>query len=305
VTVRTAASAIPHRRSARRRSDLTFALLLAIPGLVWFLAFNAYPSIYSFWISFHDWKILGESEWVGFKNYLRVFQDPITLIALRNTAIYALVTVVGQMVCGLGLALLVNQKVPMASFFRVVYYFPVVASWVVVSLIFMFLFHSEGLINFLFSDLLNLYPAHRAWLNDPSFAIFAICALGVWKGAGWTMVIYLAALQGVPKELEEAAQVDGANFWQVTRYVTLPMLRAATMFITIMLTIGAFQSFIQFFIMTRGGPNHETEVFLSHMYNQAFTFLEFGYGSAIAFVLAAIILVISSLQLRYFRGENP
>lgn len=286
----------------RIHRDLAFTMALVLPGLIWFLVFNAYPALFSFWISFRDWKITGESEWVGLKNYLRVFKDPIILIALRNTLIYALITVLGQMAAGLGLALLVNQKVRFAGFFRLVYYFPVIASWVVVSLIFSFLFHSEGLINYVFSDLLRLYPPHRAWLNDPATALLAISLLGIWKGAGWTMLIYLAALQSVPAELEEAARVDGAGGWQVRRFITIPLLRPASMFIAIMLTIGAFQSFIQFYIMTRGGPNHQTEVFLIYMYNQAFTFLDFGYASAIAFVLALIIVMISAVQLRYFRA---
>lgn len=295
---------VPTLRSSRKaiRRDVGFALTLMLPGLAWFLVFNAYPAIYSFWISFHHWNIRGPSAWIGLQNYARVLSDPVILIALRNTLVYALITVIGQLASGLGLALLVNQKIPLAGFFRIVYYFPVIASWVVVSLIFSFLFHSEGLINYVFSDLLHLYPPHRAWLNDTATALVAISVLGIWKGAGWTMLIYLAALQGIPAELEEAARVDGASTWNVRRFVTIPLLRSATAFITIMLTIGAFQSFIQFYIMTRGGPNHQTEVFLSYMYNQAFNFLDFGYGSAIAYVLAAIIVIISAVQLRYFRG---
>lgn len=291
-------------KQKRLRGDLLFALSLVLPGFLWFLVFNVYPALYSLWISFHDWQILGQSTWVGLKNYVRVFQDPITLIALRNTVVYALLTVIGQIAAGLGLALLVNQKLPGMGFFRVVYYFPVVASWVVVSLIFSFLFHSEGLINYVFSDLFHLYPAHRAWLNDPATALLAIAVLGIWKGAGWTMLIYLAALQGIPRELEEAARVDGANGWAVQRFVTFPLLRPATLFIVVMLTIGAFQSFIQFYIMTSGGPNHQTEVFLSYMYNQAFKFLDFGYASAISFVLAMFIVLVSTVQMRYFRGES-
>lgn len=301
MTVRRPTS-LPARRR-RLRGEVAFALALVLPGLIWFLVFNAYPAAFSFWISFRHWSVTGESTFVGLENYLRVFRDPVTLIALRNTLVYALITVVGQMAAGLGLALLVNQKIRFAGFFRLVYYFPVIASWVVVALIFSFLFHSEGLINYVFSDLLHLYPPHRAWLNDPATALIAISILGIWKGAGWTMLIYLAALQSIPAELEEAARVDGAGPWQVRRFVTVPLLRPASAFIAVMLTIGAFQSFIQFYIMTRGGPNHQTEVFLSYMYNQAFAFLDFGYASAIAFVLALVIVLISALQLRYFRRE--
>ncbi len=301
MTVQRAFSSLLRRK--RLRGDVVFALALVLPGLVWFLVFNAYPAVFSFWISFRRWNVTGESTFVGLENYVRVFRDPVTLIALRNTLVYAVITVVGQMAAGLGLALLVNQKVRFAGFFRLVYYFPVIASWVVVALIFSFLFHSEGLINYIFSDLLRLYPPHRAWLNDPATALVAISILGIWKGAGWTMLIYLAALQSIPVELEEAARVDGAGSWQVRRFVTIPLLRPASAFIAVMLTIGAFQSFIQFYIMTGGGPNHQTEVFLTYMYNQAFSFLDFGYASAIAFVLTLGIVLVSTFQLRYFRQE--
>lgn len=288
------------RRARFRRQEALFALALVAPGLVWFLVFNLYPALFSFWISFHHWQVLGDSSWAGLGNYARVFSDPISLIALRNTLVYALLTVVGQLVIGLWLALLVNRKSRLSGFFRMVYYFPVIASWVVVSLIFSFLFNSEGLVNYLLSDRLHLYGEHRAWLNDPLSALIVISILGIWKGVGWVMLIYLAALQNVPKSLEEAARIDGASAWQVTRFVTVPLLRTATMFITVMLTIGAFQAFIQFYIITGGGPNHQTEVPLSYMYNQAFTFLDFGYASALAFVLAVIIMAISAVQIRFF-----
>ncbi len=296
---------LPRSRRARlRRQDLLFGLALVAPGLLWFLVFNLYPALFSFWISFHHWQVLGDSSWAGLENYARVFTDPINLIALRNTLVYAVITVTGQMLIGLWLALLVHRKSRLSGFFRLVYYFPVISSWVVVSLIFTFLFNSEGLINYLLSDVLHLYRDHIAWLNDPVTALLAIGVLGIWKGVGWVMLIYLAALQNVPAALQEAARIDGASNLQVTRFVTVPLLRTATLFILVMLTIGAFQAFLQFYIMTGGGPNHQTEVPLSYMYNQGFTFLDFGYASALAFVLALIIMAISAVQLRFFgRGE--
>ena len=188
-------------------------------------------------------------------------------------------------------------------FFRLVYYLPVISSWVVVSLMFLFLFNSEGLFNYFFGDILGWVDPNTAWLNRASTALPVIALLGVWKGVGWAMLIHLAALQSMPKELIEAAQTDGANSSQVSRFVIVPLLAPTTFFILVLLTIGAFQSFIQFYIITGGGPLNQTEVFLSYMYNQAFNFLDFGYASAIAWMLAAMILVISLIQFRFVKQE--
>lgn len=281
----------------KRGEYLTAALFLA-PGLIWFLAFMLYPLLHSLWMSFHEWKPRGAAVFVGLDNFARVFQDPVNLIALRNTVVYAVLSIPPQMVLGLLVAIGLERATRGKVLFRLIYYLPVISSWVVVSLMFMFLFNSEGLFNHVFGDVLGWVDPNTAWLNRGSTALPVIAALGVWKGLGWSMLIYLAALQGIPKELVEAARIDGANGVQVTRYVTVPLLTPTTLFILVMLTIGSFQSFIQFYIMTGGGPVHQTEVFLSYMYHQAFDFLEFGYGSAIAWTLAVLIMVISLAQFR-------
>lgn len=289
------------RVSPWKRGEYIAAALFLAPGLIWFWTFSLYPLFYALWMSLHKWKIRGTSEFIGLENYFQVFQDPINLIALRNTLVYAAISVPGQMILGLSIALLLEQKIRGKVLFRLLYYLPVVSSWVVVSLIFLFLFNSEGLFNYFFGNLLGWVKPHTAWLNKAATALPVIALLGIWKGMGWAMLIYLAALQSIPEELVEAAKIDGASGAQVVRHVTIPLLTPTTMFILVMLTIGAFQSFIQFYIMTGGGPMNQTEVFLSYMYKQAFTFLDFGYASAIAWVLAALVLTISLVQLRFLR----
>jgi multiple sugar transport system permease protein len=289
------------RLSPWKRSEYITAAIFLAPGLIWFWTFSLYPLANAFWMSLHDWKIRGASEFVGLDNYVRVFQDPINLIALRNTVVYALISVPGQMVLGFMVALLLDQRIRGKVFFRLIYYLPVISSWVVVSLIFVFLFNSQGIVNQVFGRGLGLVDPRTAWLTQPATALPVIALLGIWKGMGWVMLIYLAALQSIPQALKEAAQIDGANAAQVVRHVTIPLLTPATLFILVMLTIGAFQSFIQFYIMTGGGPMHQTEVFLSYMYNQAFRYLEFGYASAIAWVLAGLVLAVSLVQLRFLR----
>lgn len=236
--VRRAARLRRPRVSAWKRGEYLAAALFIAPGLIWFLGFMLYPLVYSFWMSLHDWKIRGPSEFVGLANYARVFTDNINLIALRNTIVYALLSVPAQIVLGLLIALGLEQVSRGKVVLRLIYYLPVISSWVVVSLMFMFLFNSEGLFNYVFGDILGLVNPNTAWLNRASTALPVIALLGVWKGMGWSMLIYLAALQSIPTELTEAARVDGANRGQVTRFVIVPLLKPTTLFIAVMLTIG-------------------------------------------------------------------
>jgi multiple sugar transport system permease protein len=191
---------------------------------------------------------------------------------------------------------------PARGLFRTLFYLPVVTSWVVVSLLFRYMFITNGgLINYLIHDKFHLIGHNIDWLGHRWSAMAAISILGIWKGIGWSMVIFLAALQTVPRELKEAAAVDGAKAWARFRAVSLPAILPVVAFVTIMLVIGGFNVFISVFLMTNGGPLDETQVLLTYMYRQAFSFLDFGYGSSIAFTLTLIIFALSIAQLRLFR----
>lgn len=289
-------------RSALRRAFWP-ALFLA-PGLAVFFAFNTYPLVKGLDISLRDWSVLPDapSPFVGMKHYRQALEDPIFWVALRNTALYALVTVPGQIVLGLAVALGLHQVARFRTLLRTLYYLPVVTSWVVVSLIFKFIFAGDaGLANVVLRDRLGVVPDYVTWLAEPATALFVVMLLGIWKGIGWTMIIFLAGLQGIPRELLEAAAIDGAGPWQRFRHVTLPLLRPATLFVLVMLLIGAFNVFISVFLLTGGKPLHQTETLLTYMYHQAFDFLEFSYGAAISFVLAAIVFALSLVQLRVLR----
>jgi multiple sugar transport system permease protein len=196
---------------------------------------------------------------------------------------------------------------PARTFFRTLYYVPVITSWVVVSLLFRYLFITDGgLVNWTLTDGIHLTDHNISWLGDRWTALAAVSILGIWKGIGWSMVIFLAALQAVPRELHEASAVDGANAWRRFRAVSLPAIRPVVAFVTILLVIGGFNVFTSVFLITAGGPNDETQVLLTYMYRQAFTFLDFGYASSISFILTAIVFVLSLAQLRLFRrpGET-
>ncbi len=282
--------------------------LFLIPGLALYLVWTVYPLLYQLYISFFDWRIMpGQvSEYVGLQNYQNVLLDRTFWLAMQNTAGYAIVTVAGQMIVGLALAFLVNRVIIGKRFFRTVYYIPVVTSWVVVSFLFIYLFSpgNSGLINFVLMQL-GVITEPVSWMAQSNTAWIAIYSLGIWKGMGWAMVIFLAALQGIPPELYEAAAIDGAGEWARLRYMTLPLIRRTIFFVFVALMIGGFQVFISVLLITGGGPLHRTEVALTYMFDQAFGNLHFGYGAALSYILAVVIVLVSLVQGRLFgRGAK-
>ncbi|MCC2028378.1 sugar ABC transporter permease [Microbacterium sp. YMB-B2] len=297
----------PEPPTPRRRRQVSLTpYLFLLPGVMLFGLFILYPIVQAAQMSFYDWNILrgSASEFIGLDNYIRAFQDDRFWLSLSNSGIYMLLTVPPQIILGLAVAMLLRSKAPAQPLFRVLFYLPVVTSWVVVSLLFKYLFADEGLINYTLGDLLHLTDGDTSWLSGRWTAIVAICALGVWKGVGWSMMIFLAALQGVPQSLEEAARVDGAGWWQRFRAVTLPAIWPAMIFVIVMLVIGGFNVFTSVLLMTGGGPGGQTEVLLTYMYQQAFSDLDFGYGSALAVILTVIVFVASVIQLRAFRDRD-
>lgn len=293
-------------RTKRYGWYIPYAFLL--PGLLLYVLWMLYPLVYELYISFFEWNIMPgqESTFIGLANYQNAFDDSTFWLALRNTAQYTFITVIGQVLLGLGVAVLVHRVTTAKRLFRAIYYLPVVTSWVVVSFLFEFIFssHPGGLINYLLVSVLHVLPEPVSWLGETGSAWIAIYTLGIWKGVGWAMVIFLAALQGIPDELYEAAAIDGSGLWQQFRHITLPLIRPTTLFVVVMLIIGGFNVFLSVFLITGGGPLHRTEVMLSYMYNRAFDRLMFGYGAALSYILAAIIVVVSFVQMRLLRGPQ-
>jgi multiple sugar transport system permease protein len=287
----------------RRRPLLTPYLFLA-PGFFVFALVMLYPIVRALQISFYEWSILPntDSVFVKFDNYTRALHDPVFWRGLVNTAAYMVATVPTQIVLGLIVAVLLDARMPARTFFRVLYYLPVITSWVVVSLLFKYLFSSDaGLVNWLLHDGVGVLDHDVAWLQGRWTAMAVVSVLGVWKGIGWSMIIFLAALQTVPKDLHEAAAIDGAGALRRFRHVSVPAIWPTVLFVTVMLVIGGFNVFISIFLITDGGPAGETEVLLTYMYRQAFDFLDFGYGSSIAFLLTGIVFTLSLLQLKFLR----
>ncbi len=291
-------------RSAIYRRQIRAAYLFLLPGLFVFLTLNIYPILKTLQISFYTWSIMPNqpSQFVGLDNYLRAFSDAIVWLSFKNTLLYTMVTVPAQVALAMLAALLLNDLGRGKVFFRVLYYLPVITSWVIVSLLFRYMFQSpNGFINYLLVDVFHLISQPVGWLRNASTAFIPILALGIWKGIGWSMVIFLAALQTIPNELYEAAAMDGANGWQKFARITLPLIQPTLIFVLVMLMIGGLNVFLPVALITNGGPMQKTEVVLSYMYHQAFDYLEFGYGSALSFMMAVFIVGLSYLQIRFLR----
>ena len=297
------------KRRRRWRSGWAGYVFLA-PGFALFVVVLLIPIARAVQVSFYQWLPFpgADNTFVGLDNYTRAVADPQFRLGLVNAIVYMLVTVPGQILLGLGVALLLHQRLPGRSLFRVLFYLPVITSWVVVSLLFRYLFATDsGLVNWVLVDVLHVAGHPVGWLDSRWTAMAALCVLGIWKGIGWTAVIVLAGLTAVPGELHESAAVDGAGYFRRTWHVTLPALRRTLLFLSVMLVIGGFNVFISVLLMTAGGPAGETEMPLTYLYKQAFNFLEFGYGSAIAVIMTVLILILSIGQTlianRAERGE--
>ncbi|HEX3617709.1 MAG TPA: sugar ABC transporter permease [Solirubrobacteraceae bacterium] len=287
------------------RSMIPYALLA--PALIVYALFSVYPIYRQCDISFYNWHIFpGESNpFVGFSNYAQIFRDPVIRTAALNTLLFLVVTVPIQMAIGLFSAAMLTDKLRGSALWRIVVYVPVVTSWVVVSYVFAYVFNASrgGLMNSLLS-VFEGHPVQIDWLAHTWTGNAVIWLLSIWKGFGWSFIIFLAALDGVPRELVESARVDGASEPRVWRYVIIPSLRPAITFVTVLLVIGATTVFAQVYLLTLGGPFNSTQVLFSWAYQQAFTNFAFGYGAAIASLLAVVLFGFSFVEIKLLRQQE-
>jgi multiple sugar transport system permease protein len=286
--------------SIGRRQALAGYLFIA-PAMVIFFVFTLLPVAIALYLSLTNYDVFTRIDWVGLGNYQDVFDDEFFWRALINTTTYTAWTIPLSMAIGLGLALLLNQKLRGLGIYRTIYYVPVVTSMVAVAMIWIQLF--DPLYGVLSNALEAIGIKGIDWLGDPNLAMPSVIVVSVWKVIGWNMLIYLAGLQGIPDYLKEAAAIDGANRWQSFFKITLPLLQPTTFFIFVTSLIGAFQVFDQVYVMTGGGPANATTTLVHQIYNAAFKALDMGYAAAMSFVLFGIILVISLLSMRAIRGE--
>ncbi len=290
-----------------RRGSGPIALLFLAPFLLLFLVFHIGPVVASLVLSFTSYDGLSRPVWVGLANYYDILfgTEAATRLfwkSVVNTLYYTGGELTLEASIGLALALLVNARMLRAkALWRSSYYLPVITSAVAASMIWLWIYNSQsGLLNLL---LQALHLPKQSWLGNPLLAMPSIIVMAVWGGVGWSMVIYLAGLQGIPYSLYEAARIDGASGWQQFVYITLPQLRPVTFFVVVMSCISNLQVFSQMFIMTNGGPLNATISVTLQIWTNAFRFFRLGYASAMSFLLFIVIFAISVLNNRVLGGS--
>lgn len=297
------------RTKYERRRELVAYSFLA-PNFIGFAVFTLLPVLFSIFLSFVKWKggSLSSMEWIGLGNYADIFKSAKVAekglgylftkvdlgIALKNTLLFTLLTVPLTLVCAMALSLALNRAVKGAVGFRTVFFFPYVASMVAICVCWRFMMMKDGPINQMIMALGGSY--NKSWTADSTMAMWSIILVSVWRNMGYYMVIYLAALQGIPTDLYEAATVDGASKWQRLVNVTLPQLRPTTFFASTMLIISCFKIYDVVAIMTEGGPGRSTKMLVTYIYDEAFSNFNYGTASAIAMVLLVIVLIFTLAQ---------
>ncbi|NOV00440.1 carbohydrate ABC transporter permease [Paenibacillus planticolens] len=293
------------RWNRRKWRDVISGYLFVSPSLLILGAFFLLPILYAVFLSLHKVELLGgvSYKFIGLRNFARIADDDRAWIGLRNTVEYAIYVVPIQTIVAMLMASVLNSKIKFRNFFRVVYFMPTITSSAVLTLIFMWLYKSDGLLN----DLLNLIGMDSYnWLGDPSVALKGIMIMNIFSTAPQFMVIYLAALQDIPDTLYEAAELDGAGTWRRFISITVPMLKPVTFFVVTMGLIGTFQLFDQAYILSNGsgGPDNSTLTLVLLIYQYAFKNLDMGYASALAFMLTCAIMVVTLIQRKLFGGDE-
>jgi multiple sugar transport system permease protein len=271
------------------------------PSLILFLIFRHGPAVFSLVLSFFNWTMVDDPEFVGTRNFTQLAQDDVFWKALWNTVKYTVFAVPPDIIIALGLAVLLNQHLRGMKFFRLAYFIPVVTSGALVAIVWRWLYQPRGIIN---GFLLDLGLTPQAWLTDTTLVLPSIAAMAVWKHVGFNMLILLAGLQSIPPELEEAARLDGAGRMRIFFNITLPLLKPVIVLATILTTIGSFQMFDAAFVMTGGGPFYASTTLVYYTYLKAFNQYQMGYGATIALVLFLIILVVTLIQRRVLKGDE-
>ncbi|MCL6572047.1 MAG: sugar ABC transporter permease [Bacillus sp. (in: Bacteria)] len=291
------------QKSKLLKGEMYSAYILLLPIFIFYFIFTIIPVKMSIYLSFTDYSGFNVPKWVGLENYKYIINDPLAIKALFNTIYFAIGTVIFNIIMALLLAVLLNQSLRGRAFFRNIVYLPVVTPMLAAAFVWKFIYDPSpsGLLNYLLSF---LGIKSQQWLSDVRFAMLAIIFMSVWKGVGYNMVIYLAGLQGIPEQLYEVAEMDGANFLYKFLYITIPLLKPVTTFIFITSTINAFQAFEQIYGMTEGGPVNSTLTLAYLIYARSFKSLEFGNASALAVLLGILVFIFSIFYIKKIAKEE-
>jgi multiple sugar transport system permease protein len=305
-------SPAPRAARRRRRSETRAALLFLSPWILGFLIFTLWPVLYSGYLSFTEYDVINDPTYVGFDNYREMLEDPKVSLAIKNTFIYAALSVPTKIVFALCLAMLLNKAAQATGFFRTAFFLPKMTPPVAIGVLLLLLFNGQdGLVN----KFLGVFGIDGpAWTTDPFWVKPGLALMDLWT-VGAAVIIFLAALRNVPQELYDSANVDGASGWRRFRHITLPMISPALFFILIINTIDALQSFTEAYTAYFGSGNttysNDAALFYAiYLFQQAFQFLNMGYASALAWLMFVIIMIVTALQIWgtrrfvYYEGEQ-
>ncbi|MDI4645200.1 MULTISPECIES: carbohydrate ABC transporter permease [Cohnella] len=269
-----------------------YPLYFSFPALSVFLLFFIAPTLIGVYYSFTDWNVNADSiSFIGFDNYKALFGEPRLGKALSNTLIFAAAVTLLQNAVGLGLALLMNEAIRMRNLFRTIFFMPYVIAPIVIGYVFRAIYHPEhGIVNEALGWI-GLGSLGQDWLNDPKWALFSIIATDIWRVAGFAMVVYLAGLQFIPKDLTESASIDGASYWRRFRHIVFPLLAASFTVNVLLSVIGSMKVFEMVMVLTDGGPGYTTEVFYTYI-RSTFSMGQMGYSTAINLVLFVLVTVV-------------
>lgn len=294
-----ARSRLNTRIAGHRRLETASSYLYILPVLLHLLVFSVGAVVVSFGLSFTRYDIITPAEWVGIENYVRLATTPLFWRVLRQTAYYTVLVVPPEVALALFLAILVNRRIRGVTLYKTLYFLPVVSSTVAVALVWSWLYNPQfGLINYAL-NIVGIDPI--PWLGSTQWAMPSVAIMSVWKRVGYSMVLFLAGLQGIPDVFYEASTIDGATPMQQFWHVTLPLVSPTTFFVSVTSVISAFQAFAQIYVMTEGGPAYSTTTLGYYVFVNAFEWFRMGFAASAAYVLFALILVVTLVQFRLQR----
>jgi multiple sugar transport system permease protein len=286
-------------RLSHRSQEVIWGYLFLAPTIIGLIVFVFGPALVSIMLAFVSTNFITEFRFVGVQNFVELFKDDAFWISTGNTVYYVVGHMVPTVALGLFFASMLNQQIRGRAFWRTLFFIPVVCPIVSTSLIWSWLYETQfGVFNFLLRSA-GLPPIH--WLTDSSWAMRSIIIWSIWAGLGYPIVLFLAALQGVSRDLIEASKLDGAGPWQTFRHITFPAISPATFFVVVLLVVGSFQVFTQTFVMTNGGPGYATHTIVMYLYKMGWTSFRYGYASAVAVVLFVILSAVTFIQFRIQR----
>lgn len=282
---------------SRKQRHTVVAWIAIAPVLVWLLVYKYLALFWNVVLTFFDRSYTGEMTFVGFKNWAKVFQDPVFPTALRNTVVLFGTIPVG-IALALFIAILLNQKFPGSKVFRSVFFLPYITMMVAIAVIWQYMFHTEqGVINYVLLSA-GLIDSQISWLGDSGWALFSVFIVHIWKTAGFYVIIILAGLQTIPQQIYEVSRIDGASRWQQFRYLTLPLLKPTLGVCMLVGVVISFRLFDLILVMTNGGPGSSTEILLTWIYKQSFSYNDFGYGAVLSVIMVIATFIVAYLGLK-------